>query len=52
MALLAVSSKTETLRAGTNIHSLINKAIDIGVSLITPEIKFGGWLAKDLSILR
>jgi hypothetical protein len=48
--LSALASKTETLRACTNIHSLINK-IDIAVPLITPKIKFGAW-TKDLSTLR
>jgi hypothetical protein len=38
MDLSALASKTETLRACTNIHSLINKAIDIAVLLITPKI--------------
>jgi hypothetical protein len=38
MDLLALASKTETLRACTNIHSFINKVIDIAVLLITPKI--------------
>jgi hypothetical protein len=52
MDLSALASKTETLRACTNIHSLINKAINIAVPLITPKIKFAAWWTKDLSILR
>jgi hypothetical protein len=51
MDLSALASKTETFRAGTNIHSLINKAIDIAARLITPKIKFAAWWTKDLSIL-
>jgi hypothetical protein len=52
MDLSALASKTETLRACTNIHSLINKAIDIALPLITPEIKISAWWTKDLSIPR
>jgi hypothetical protein len=50
--LSALASKTEKLRACTNIHSLINKEIDIAVPLITPKIKFAAWWTKDLSTLR
>jgi hypothetical protein len=52
MDLSALASKTGTLRACINIHSRINKAIDIAVPLITPEIKFTAWWTKDLSTLR
>jgi hypothetical protein len=52
MDLSALASKTETLRACTNIHSLINKAIDIALPLISPTIKFVAWWIKDLLILR
>jgi hypothetical protein len=52
MDLSALASKTETLRACINIHSLINKAIDIVAPLITPKINFAAWWKKDLSILR
>jgi hypothetical protein len=52
MDLSTLASKTETLSACTNIHSLINKAIDIAVPLITPKIKFVTWWTKDLSTLR
>jgi hypothetical protein len=52
MDLSALASKTESLRTCTNIHSLINKAIDIAVPLITPKINFGAWWTKDLSTLR
>jgi hypothetical protein len=39
MDLSALALRKKTLRAYINIHSLINKAIDIAVPLITPKIK-------------
>jgi hypothetical protein len=52
MDLSVLASKTGTLRACKNIHSLINKAIDIAVPLITPKIKFAVRWAKYLSTPR